>query len=99
MYSTVIEIRNDIESDMLRQLKLDIESAFANRAGTVENISKEPYRFEFVGDEDAYGCLEIGSLNLKRNRLFWKHVRTWKWIDEDPDECCDLTEVYSKPVR
>lgn len=51
MYSTVIEIKNDVAGDVLSQLKHAIESAFSNRAGTVENVSKEPRRFEFVGSE------------------------------------------------
>lgn len=100
MYSTVIEIRNDVSEDMLRQLKLDIESAFVNRAGTVENISKEPYRFEFAGDEGAYGCLEIGLLTLKEDSRFISNVSSWQWIDyDDPDESCDVIKEFSITLR
>ncbi|MBD5403011.1 hypothetical protein HDR58_09505 [bacterium] len=84
---------------MLRQLKLDIESAFVNRVGTVENISKELYRFEFAGDEDAYGCLQLGLITLKRQKRFTSNVILWQWIDEDPDESCDVLKEFSITLR
>ena len=48
MYGTVIEIKKDVTSDVLSQLKIVIENAFSNRVGTVKNVSKEPYHFEFT---------------------------------------------------
>ena len=99
MYSTVIEIKKDATSDVLSQLKIVIENAFSNRVGTVKNVSKEPYHFEFTGDEKDYGCLEVGLLNLKKDKSILKFFDTWKWIDDDPDECCDVLKVFSTPVR
>ena len=44
--------------------------------------------------------MEIGLLKLKREKIFWKYVNTWKWIDEyEPDESCDVIEEFSKIVR
>lgn len=99
MYSTIIELKKDISPDLLSQLKENIEAAFSNRVGTVKNTSKEPYRFEFIGGEDEYGCLDIASLILDKNELFKKNVLTWNWIEDDPDECCDLIETFSMQVN
>ena len=99
MYSTVIELKKDVSPALLSQLKEVIEAAFSNRVGTVKKTSNEPYHFEFVGGEDEYGCLDIGSLILKKNALFRKYVKKWNWIEDDPDECCDLIEVFSKQVK
>lgn len=99
MYSTVIEIKNNVTDDMLNKLRYTIENAFSNRAGNVENTSVQPRLFIFEGDESDYGCLEVGMLTLKRVETFWKYVRSWKWIDDDPDECCDVLKVFSAPVR
>lgn len=100
MYRTVIELKKDVEENTLQQLKSIIENAFSNREGTVVNISNKPFCFEFAGGEKEHGCLEIGLLNLKREKLFWQYVNTWKWIDEyEPDESCDVIEEFSKIVR
>lgn len=99
MYSTIIELKKDISPDLLSQLKENIEAAFSNRVGTVKNISKEPYRFEFVGGEDEYGCLDIGSLILKKDEFFRKYVQKWNWVEDNPNECCDILKIYSTPVK
>ena len=99
MYSTVIEIKSSITDDMLNKLRITIESAFSNRAGIVENTSNEPHRFIFKGNESDYGCLEVGMLTLKRVETFLNYVKSWKWIDEDPNECCDVLKVFATPVR
>lgn len=99
MYGTVIEVKSDIASDVLSQLQYIIENAFSNRAGSVMNISKEAHRFEFIGGEKDYGCLEVGLLKLKRDTFFLDYVQMWKWIDVNPDECCDVLEIFSTVVR
>lgn len=83
----------------MNRLQKNIESAFSNRGGKVINTSKAPHRFEFIGTEKDYVCLELGLIKLKREQEFWKSVRKWEWIDEDPSECCDIIEIFSKPVR
>lgn len=100
MYGVIIELKHDITSDKLQRLRDIIENAFVNRAGKVENISKEPYRFEFVGDEREYGCLHLGIFALEKEEEFLKCVSSWQWIDEEePDESCDILEEISVPVR
>lgn len=99
MYSTVIELKNNIAGDILNRLKKNIESAFENIGGKVINRSEDPFRFEFTGGEEAYACLDLGLLKLKREQEFRASVDKWEWIDEDPAECCDIIEVFSEPVR
>ena len=99
MYSTIIEIKSSITDDMLNKLHYIVESAFSNRAGSVKNSSNEPHLFIFTGGENDYGCLEVGMLTLKRVETFLNCVKSWKWIDEDPDECCDVLKVFATPVR
>ena len=65
LYSTIIELKKDIPTDILSQLKEKIEAAFSNRAGTVKNTGTAPYYFVFAGGEDEYGCLDLGTLELK----------------------------------
>lgn len=98
MYSTIIELKNNIEKDVLERLKKNIESAFENRCGKVINTSEDPYRFEFTGGEEAYACLDLGVLKLKRDQEFRAAVDKWEWIDEDPAECCDMIEIFSESV-
>ncbi len=52
MYSSIIEIKKDVSSNTLVQLRKDAEKAFSNRAGSVKNSSNDPYKFVFKGDED-----------------------------------------------
>lgn len=37
--------------------------------------------------------------NLKRERDFLSIVSACRWVDDDPEECCDIIEVFSKAVR
>lgn len=94
MYKSVIEIKNDIAPGMLDKLAAIADQAFHNRAGRVRNTSQSPYCFSFEGSEKDYGCLELGMLNLKREKFFLDCLRSWRWIDEDPDECCDLLQLF-----
>ena len=96
MYRSIIELKKDISPDLLSQLKENIEAAFSNRAGTVKNTGTDPYYFVFSGGEDEYGCLDLGTLELKDDKLFSDSVLNWDWIDDNPDECCDLIELFLK---
>lgn len=100
MYSTVIDIKKSIKGDALMQMRLTAEKAFSNRAGSVKNSSKEPYQLIFKGGEKDYGCLDLGVAELGFTEGFLGQVDTWKWIDhEEPDESCDVLEVYRETVR
>lgn len=100
LYSTIIELKKDIPTDILSQLKENIEAAFSNRAGTVKNTGKAPYHLEFAGGEDKFGCLELGMLCVEEQQDVIPYIEAWNWIDEEcPDESCDMLEEISIPVR
>ena len=96
LYSTIIELKKDIPTYILSQLKEKIESAFSNRAGIVKNTGTDPYYFVFAGGGDEYGCLDIGTFELKNDELFLNNVLKWDWIEDNPGECCDLIELLLK---
>ncbi len=99
MYRSIIEIKRNVPHDLLINLRIVAENAFSNRAGSVKNSSSNPYKFVFKGDEDKFGCLEVGMLELEDKYDFLKQVNSWQWIDDnDPKENCDILKVLAMPV-
>lgn len=99
MYSSIIEIKKNVSGEALVDLRKIAEKAFSNRAGSVDNSSDDPYRFVFKGDEDKFGCLEVGMLELEGEHDFLRQVNSWQWVDEgDPSENCDILKVLAMPV-
>jgi hypothetical protein len=96
LYKNVIDIRTEVPNDVLKVLVTKANAAFNNRAGRVENVSTSPYRFIYEGGENEYACLEVGMLTLKKESDFLSFVSSWQWIDDDPDECCDLLKLFNK---
>lgn len=99
MYSSIIEIKKNVPSETLVNLRKIAERAFSNRAGSVENTSSNPYRFVFKGGEDKLGCLEVGMLELEDQHDFLEQIHSWRWVDDDePGENCDILKVLAMPV-
>lgn len=99
MYSSIIEIKKTVPSETLVNLREVTERAFSNRAGSVKNSSNSPYKFVFKGDEDKFGCLELGMLKLKRKNEVLNQIASWRWVDDDePSENCDVLKVLATPV-
>ena len=99
MYRSIIEIKRNVPHDLLINLRIVAENAFYNRAGSAKNSSSDPYKFVFKGDEDKFGCLEVGMLELEDKYDFLKQVNSWQWIDDnDPKENCDILKVLAMPV-
>ncbi|MDE6887826.1 MAG: hypothetical protein K2P45_04170 [Eubacterium sp.] len=99
MYHSIIEIKKNVPSEMLANLRTVAENAFSNRAGSVKNSSNDPYRFIFKGGEDKFGCLEVGMLELEDEYDFLDQVDSWNWVDDDdPKENCDILKVLAMPV-
>ena len=99
MYQAIIEINNNVSGDILISMKNIIESAFDNRIGRIKNSSLEPYLLIFAGDENKYGCLEVGLFSLKKHTGVLKNISSLKWVDKDPSENCDMLEVFSKRIN
>lgn len=94
MYSSIIEINRNVPGETLMSLHKVAENAFSNRAGSVRNSSSDPYRLVFKGNEDMFGCLEVGMLELEDKHDFLRQVHSWRWIDdEDPSENCDIRNL------
>ncbi len=99
MYRSIIEIKRNVPHDLLINLRIVAENAFSNRAGSAKNSSSAPYKFVFKGDEDKFGCLEVGMLELEDKYDFLNQVNSWQWIDDnDPKENCDILKVLAMPV-
>lgn len=98
MYSTIIDIKKNVTGDALKQLRQAAEQAFSNRAGSVKNSSSDPYKFIFRGGEKDYGCLDLGVAELGEMHSFVCQVTSWQWLDDDPNENCDVLEVYTTPI-
>jgi hypothetical protein len=98
MYKTLIDLNQNVSNEVLGRLSSIVVNAFNNRAGSLINVSSNPYRFVFEGEEDDYGCLQLGNLALDKNQEFRKYVINWNWEDEEPEESCDLIVEFSKPV-
>lgn len=98
MYRTLIEIKEDTPMETLEEIKEICIEAHRNRAGEVELKPIGDYSFAFEGEEEDYGCLQLGYLALDDVELFLDNVKSWKWQDEDPDEDCDLLVELTKPI-
>ena len=62
----------------------------------MKHTGTDPYYLVFAGGEDEYGGLDLGTLELKDDELFSYSVLKWDWIEDNPDECCDLIELFLK---
>lgn len=99
MYSSIIEIKKTVPGEALTNLRKIAEGAFTNRAGSVKNSSNNPYKLVFRGNEDKFGCLEVGMLELEERPDFLEQIHSWHWVDEDdPGENCDILKVLAMPV-
>ena len=96
MYKIIIEINESVSSKTLKYLNVMIENAFDNRVGKVKNSSESSYYLVYEGDESKYPCLEIGMLILRWQTKFLTDVKSFDWIDENPSECCDLLELFTR---
>lgn len=96
MYKTIIYLKDSVGGDRLLALTNIIEKAFVNRVGSLRNVGSHPREFIFQGNEDYYGCLDLAMLSLGGTPGFLNFVHAWAWIDEDPDENCDMLGVFAR---
>jgi len=96
MYKTIIEFHNELPKEKIEELFELCNKAFDNRAGRAVGRIESQNHISYEGDEGLYGCLDLGIIALWDNHVALKYIKSWKWIDEDPDECCDMLEVHTK---
>ncbi len=99
MYRTIIEIKEDTPRETLAEIKALCIAAHKNRAGEVKMKPINDRTFIFEGEEKDYGCLQLGYLSLGEQLAFRKNAKQCRWEDEDPDESCDLMEIFNKHIR
>lgn len=99
MYQTLIKIKKTTPSTKLKMLTTIITGLFNNRAGTVPNTSPDPYTLVFAGDDRDWACLDLGTLALEDVPGLLDYISECYWLDEDPNESCDVLKVFATPVR
>jgi hypothetical protein len=92
-------MKDGLPQEVIANLHKIAAAAFSNRAGTRENVSDDKSILIFEGNEDFYGCLNLGIFDLEEDKYFMAYVKAWEWLEDDPDECCDMIELFSVPVR
>lgn len=98
MYKTVIEFKNDIPKEELDELIGICNKAFSTRVGKTVGKSEVQNQISYSGSKYLYGCLRLGVSSLRRINGFLDYVESWKWIDSNPSENCDMLEVFKMPV-
>ena len=77
----------------------DAKEAFNNREGQITGIRESSHCLSFGGDENLYGCLQLGMLELEDNKEFLMCVRDWKWVDEEyPEENYNVWRIMARSL-
>ena len=88
------EMYNGIYTDAVSYTHL-----FNNREGQITGIRESSHCLSFGGDENLYGCLQLGMLELEDNKEFLKCVRDWKWVDEEyPEENYNVWRIMARSL-
>lgn len=98
MYRVIIELRPELAGAELREIRSAIETSFRNRAGNVSDSGAGGHQLIFSGNEDVFGCLQLGILALDELPAFHAAALIFRWVDPDPDESCDLLTELAAPV-
>ena len=99
MYQTIIQFRNDLPEETLREMQASCNKAFDNRAGRVVRAERsDRFRLIYEGEEEYFCCLQLGAVTLNRVKGFRDCVARWEWIDEEPDESHDILEALATPL-
>lgn len=96
MYKSVIKLKNSLSAERLNIAKEMASQAYVNRAGSLFNVGDSPYELIFEGDDNDCGCLDLGMLALRYEKAFLDCVSSWNWFDEDPDEDCDILDLFAR---
>lgn len=92
--TTIIQLKESIDEQNLKRCQLLINNAFNNHYGVIQNSANDNYHFVFEGSENKRPCLESGVFTLKHEKNFLNYIENWNWLESDPDECCDVLEIF-----
>lgn len=98
MYQCMIQFKNDLPEKTLHEMKNACDIAFNNRAGKVTRREINSFCVVYEGEEEYFGCLQLGVVTLDEVKGFKKCVEKWDWIDEEPDENHCILEALSIPI-
>ena len=99
MYQVIIQFKKDLPEETLHEMKNACDKAFDNRSGRVARTqSNDPLRLVYEGEEEYFGCLQLGILALNKVKGFKECVSKWDWIDEEPNENHCILEAMATPV-
>ena len=100
MHKTIIKIKKSTPPAKVKIINAIIRGLFNNRAGKVQNSSKDPYTLIFKGTEKDWGCIDLGTLALEDVPRLLGYISSCWWIDEEnPEESSDVLKVFATPVR
>ena len=99
MYQCIIQFKNNLPEETLREMKSACDKAFDNRAGRVVcTPGSDPFRLVYEGAEECFGCLQLGILALNKVKSFKECLFKWDWIDEEPNENHCILEALAMPL-
>ena len=75
MQKSVIFFKQSLPEKVVTLLVSIANEAFNNREGQITGIRESSHCLSFGGDENLYGCLQLGMLELEDNKEFLKCVR------------------------
>lgn len=100
MHKTIIKIKKSTPPAKVKIINAIIRGLFNNRAGKVQNSSKDPYTLIFKGTEKDWDCIDLGTLALEDVPGLLGYISSCWWIDEaHPEESSDMLKVLATPVR
>lgn len=98
MYRTIIKLKDNTPASVAKEIREICIKAHHNYVGKIDIKDVSPIEYVFEAAEKDYNCLQYGSLCLDDIPVFKEWVKEWNWEDEDPNESCNLIEVFSKPI-
>ena len=100
MYKDIIYLKKELSLEKCKELESIANGYFNNRAGKIANSSDDSYVLLYQGsDEDAWGTLSIGELDLFDDKDFLEYIEKWIYINEyNPDDNGDVLEAFSRVV-
>lgn len=97
MYQSIIQLDNKLPDEKIQEITKLIDAAFDNRCGKVINSSNNPYILKYEGSKKDYPCMDISQIELITNSPeVLNYIVAWNWVDEIPEENCDMMEIYKK---